>query len=408
MGEGRRKGNIRFIGNEGFGGNKGLGGNEELGGSKELGGNNEFDGSRELDGNKKVGVNKMLAGDRKLISVSAVLLALSFLLQILARKVPGFGEWYAERVYPVIVGIFGRISGIFPFALVETGFYLLFVFSVFYVVRHSREKRSFFVRILFLAAALFFLFTVNCGINYYRKPFSSYSGLEVKKSSVEELKSLCLQLTDTLNYMRKEGVTGEVDVERSKRESVKAMEKLGETYPELSGFYPQPKPFFWSYFFSVQQLCGQYSPFTVEATYNRSMPDYNIPHTVCHELSHLRGFMREDEANFIGYLACIGSEDEDFQYSGYLTGWVYATNALAKIDREAYAEIGMKLDERAWDDLRRNNEFWGKYEGKAAEVSNKLNDTYLKMNSQTDGVNSYGRMVDLMLAYERERSLQYR
>ena len=397
MGEGTRKGNIRSIGNKAFGGSKEFNENKELNGSKEL------DGDKKPGGNKKPDGNKKLTGDRKLAIASVVMLALSFLLQILARKVPGFGEWYAERVYPVIVGVFGRISGIFPFALAEIGFYFLAVLSVFYVVRHFQEKRGVFIRILFLAAALFFLFTVNCGINYYRKPFSSYSGLEVRKSSVEELKSLCLKLTETLNRMREEGVTGEVNVEKSKRESVIAMEKLGETYPELSGFYPQPKPFVWSYFFSVQQLCGQYSPFTVEATYNRSMPDYNIPHTVCHELSHLRGFMREDEANFIGYLACIGSEDEAFQYSGYLTGWVYATNALAKIDREAYAEIGGRLDEGAWEDLRYNNEFWGKYEGKTAEVSNRLNDTYLKMNSQTDGVNSYGRMVDLMLAYERER-----
>ncbi len=30
-----------------------------------------------------------------------------------------------------------------------------------------------------------------------------------------------------------------------------------------------------------------------------------------------------------------------------------------------------------------------------------MNDTYLKMNSQADGVKSYGRMVDLMLSYRR-------
>ncbi len=181
------------------------------------------------------------------------------------------------------------------------------------------------------------------------------------------------------------------------------MRKLGETYPELSGYYPQPKPLVLSQYFSIQQLCGQYSPFTVEATYNRSMPDYNVPHTVCHELSHLRGFMREDEANFIGYLACIGSDNQAFRYSGYLTGWVYATNALSKTDLVAYREICHQLDQKAWDDLRDNNEFWGRYEGKAAEVSNKMNNTYLKMNSQSDGVKSYGRMVDLMLAYARTR-----
>ncbi|MEI3187265.1 MAG: DUF3810 family protein [Lachnospiraceae bacterium] len=38
---------------------------------------------------------------------------------------------------------------------------------------------------------------------------------------------------------------------------------------------------------SIQQLSGIYSPFTVEANYNRAMTDYNIPHTICHELSSI-------------------------------------------------------------------------------------------------------------------------
>jgi hypothetical protein len=289
---------------------------------------------------------------------------------------------------------------------VEICSYLLLFLSIFYILRHFRQGKKILIRALFLVSGLFFLFTFNCGINYYRQPFSSYSGLEVRESSIVELKNLCLQITKTVNQMCEDGITEEINMKSTRTESVKAMKKLGESYPELAGFYPAPKPLIWSDFYSFQQLCGQYAPFTVEATYNRSMPDYNIPHTVCHELSHLRGFMREDEANFIGYLACIGSDDNAFRYSGYLTGWVYATNALAKTDPAAYAEICMLLDQKAWADLRDNNEFWGRYEGKAAEVSNQLNDTYLKMNSQSDGVKSYGRMVDLMLAYERELSIE--
>ena len=133
------------------------------------------------------------------------------------------------------------------------------------------------------------------------------------------------------------------------------------------------------------------------------MTDYNIPHTICHELSHLRGFMREDEANFIGYLACIGSEKEVFRYSGYLTGWVYAGNALAGQDIDSYRELYGKLLPQAAKDLRDNWEFWNRYEGKVAEVSNQVNDTYLKMNDQKEGVKTYGRMVDLMLAYHRKK-----
>ena len=31
-----------------------------------------------------------------------------------------------------------------------------------------------------------------------------------------------------------------------------------------------------------------------------------------------------------------------------------------------------------------------------------MNDAYLRLNQQEDGVQSYGRMVDLLLAYYRE------
>ena len=77
---------------------------------------------------------------------------------------------------------------------------------------------------------------------------------------------------------------------------------------------------------------------------------------------------------------------------------MYAGNALAKADYEDFIELYKKLDEKARNDLEDNNVFWDRFEGKTAEVSTKVNDTYLKAHSQTDGVLSYGRMVDLMLA----------
>ena len=181
------------------------------------------------------------------------------------------------------------------------------------------------------------------------------------------------------------------------------MIRLGQSYPQLDGYYPYPKPLINSRLLSVQQLCGIYSPFTIEANYNREMPYYNIPHTICHELSHLKGFMREDEANFIGYLACIGSDSPDFRYSGYLTGWVYAGNALAKADPESYYDLYTKLSPQAARDLDWNNQFWERFDGPVADASTQMNDRYLKAHSQEDGVRSYGRMVDLMLAYYKEQ-----
>ena len=137
----------------------------------------------------------------------------------------------------------------------------------------------------------------------------------------------------------------------------------------------------------------------MEANDNGDRPAYDKPFTGCHELSHLRGFMEEQEANFIAFLACISSERADFQYSGYLSGWVYCMNALYRADYESWQAVRGLLDEAAEPDLTANNEFWDRYEGTISETAERINDTYLKANGQADGVKSYNRMVDLIVAY---------
>ena len=355
------------------------------------------------------------------VLLTLVFLGAALLLQLAARKVPGFGQWYAVTIYPLITGSLGRFMGIFPFSVTELGLYLLIVLFVVSLVRSWRRPLKILGRLLFGASLLFFLFTVNCGINYYRQPFSSLSGLTIQPSSSQELYDLCSwlvkQIQDSVRQLEDQaseenGFSGQTSREplpsygkllEYGRQGQLAMRRLGEEFPVLAGFYPAPKPLLLSRILSVQQLCGVYSPFTVEANYNREMPLYNIPHTICHELSHLKGFMREDEANFIGYAACIHSEDLYFRYSGYLMGWVYTGNALAQADPEGFAALRSALPQAALTDLSYNNAYWDAFQGKVAEVSTRVNDTYLKLQDQQDGIQSYGRVVDLMLAYHRRQ-----
>lgn len=348
---------------------------------------------------------------KKIFAASVIMGILSVLLSLCARKVTGFAQAYSVTVYPVLKGIFARISGIFPFSVSEAGLYFLLCFILFCLIRWFKKPLFLLNGACFIAALLFFLFTVNCGINYYRNSFSYEAGFVVRSHSIDELYALCSDLVDNVN----ENVPQETDtppsdagnlsyfqnfpyLQKMGKEGQKAMKGLADQYPQFKSWYPYPKPLINPRLLSIQQLTGIYSPFTIEANYNSEIPGYNIPHTICHELSHLQGYMREDEANFIGYLACTSSEDRSFRYSGYLTGWVYAGNALAKADYEGFIELYKKLDEKARNDLEDNNVFWDRFEGKTAEVSTKVNDTYLKALSQTDGVLSYGRMVDLMLA----------
>lgn len=347
------------------------------------------------------------------MAAGCILFVLSLCLLFGAKHIEGMADWYSEHIYKVLVSVIGRVSGIVPFSLSEVGIFLLLVMlvvciskTVTKVVRRQEGKGAVLHLIsgLFLGAGiLFFLYTVNCGVNYERESFSESSGIQTREYTAEELKEVCIWLTEEVNRVSS-------SVERDSRGAmtagedetggaVEAMEALGEIYPELAGYYPIPKGLINSWILSVQNLTGIYLPFTIEANYNRDMPDYNIPFTACHELSHLRGFMQEQEANFIAWLGCTNSERVDFQYSGKLLGWIYCMNVLHKTDYEAYQQVRELLEPAVEADITVNHEFWEKYDGRIAEVANQINDTYLKANGQEDGVKSYDRMVDLIVAY---------
>lgn len=357
-----------------------------------------------------------ISGRNAAAQAGGLLFFAALMLQLLARTNAGFAQWYVDNVYPLLTGSLGRISGWVPFSVSELLLYLLLPGLLFLFFRFRKEKKRFFSFCFCLASGLFFSYTVCCGINYFCRPFSSYLEYETGTYRSEDLKQLLIWLTEEVNESAErlygEGGGAEVREDMSMenwkqqeelaRLGVEAMTSLGEEYPPLKGYYPLPKPLVNSRFLSVQQLTGIYSPFTIEANYNREMTSYNIPHTICHELSHLRGFMREDEANFIGFLACLVSEDERYRYSGFLTAWIYAGNALAGESREDYRSCWEALSAPVHKDLEKNTVFWNRFESEISEAAETMNDTYLKANRQTDGVKSYGRMVDLMLAWYRQ------
>ena len=345
-----------------------------------------------------------------------VLFAAAFLLLFGASSSEAFAQWYTLNVYSFFVATLGRFCGIFAFSVSELMLYVLAAFLVWQIVRAVyrcwKERRvgqplaAFFSGAFLAAGILFVLYAAFCGVNYHRSSFAHEAGLTWEGASVDELRAVCEDLTSAVNrtgqqvHRDEEGImvlTEDVSVR-----AVRAMEKLAGEYPCLEGFYPQPNGLEFSWLLSVQKLTGIYSPFTIEANYNADMVPYNIPFTACHELANLRGFMQEQEANFIGYLAGVQSESVEFNYSSYMLGWIYCTNALYSVDPDFYQELRDRLSEEVQADLAANSRFWEKYDSPVAEVSDQINDSYLKANGQEDGVASYDRMVELILTYYKE------
>jgi len=126
-----------------------------------------------------------------------------------------------------------------------------------------------------------------------------------------------------------------------------------------------------------------------------------IPAAMTHELAHQCGFMQEDEAGFISYLACTQQDDPMILYSGLFLAFDHSISALEKVDPAKALAIKSGLSQTVQLDMAQNEQYWSQYEGIISNVSTSLNDAYLKANNQTDGVYSYNKMVNLLLAEQR-------
>ena len=332
------------------------------------------------------------------VIISIILLCTAAALLIAAKNVEGFAEWYSVNIYSMITASIGHLAGSVPFSVAEVAVCILLLFILVDIVRCRKRLMAVLMHVLLIASVLFFLYAANCGINYHRNTFVDQEALSGAEFTEDQLADFCEYVTRQI----KECVS-ESDYPQGKELADTArlsMDNLSENYPSLRGYYPAPKQLLLlSRAFSGMGVSGIYSPFTVEANINGEMPDMEKPFTACHELSHLRGYMNEGEANYIGWLACIESDDPSFNRSGWLISWMYAGSTLKRVDPERYDMLREKLPSYAVSEIEENDLFWSSHETRAAEVQDRVNDAYLKANGQKDGIQSYGMLTTLMLMH---------
>lgn len=358
---------------------------------------------------------------RRYIIIIAALALLLITVNIMFRVSTVFAHSYSTTVYPAFVKVFGTIFSLVPFSVIEVLIYAAVAIVIYCIVRliisfvQSRKLKvwnfftyrlkKYLLNLVCIMLACLIILSMNCTILYHRLTFCVCANIQSRSHTTEELTSLCKLLIDDANELAKEIETdengiftiGNTDINST---AIDAMLSLRTEYPFMPSYYPRPKPIALSRVMSYTNMTGFYSPYTIEANYNNDVTDLDIPHTVCHELAHLGGFIHEDEANFIAYLACMKSDSPAFRYCGTVSALISVMNACyANCDSDTYFEIISDLNDQTRADLTNQSRYWKQFETKVGEVTSTMNDTYIKLNGDAEGEKRYGMVTDLLLDY---------
>lgn len=352
------------------------------------------------------------------------LLGAGLILTFIAPGLPGLVErGYSRTIYRWVSVPISRLTGIFPFSVAEFSLVLAGLFGLYQIIKLAvvlvRKPRTVPAKILkglgraaVAAIWLYVSFYMLWGLNYSRLSFAEISGLSVTPSSTEELAALARTLTERANVLRLEVAEDEGGVMtlaggiRQMLARADAGYREGAlVYPLLGGSYGRPKAVLLSHYWSYTGISGMYFPFTGEANVNTDMPHLMLPATAAHEMAHQRGFAREDEANYLAYFTCSLHPDADFQYSGTVLALIHVMNALYGADTQAYKQVHSLYSPGLVRDLKNWRDYWQGFAGPVEKMSSSVNDSFLRANGQEDGLASYGRMIDLLLAQYRRDSL---
>jgi len=347
-----------------------------------------------------------------------------FGLYRLAFVFPQFVETvYSRSIFRVTNQALSTVTGVLPFSLGEFMLYAFVLFLVAFIivmiVKSVLSGRRWwitlikrFVVLLGVASMLYALFVGLWAFNYARQPLGATLALDTSPATVEELYSTCKVLVSKAVALREivdedENGVFMLDRDAAMIDTAKYYNMTANDtgFDFLGGSFGRAKPVLYSNGLSETNITGIYFPFSAEANVNAHSPDLFFAATTLHEAAHQRGFAREDEANFLAYYIGVHSSDAASEYSCVMLALVHAMNKLHGEDEERFSELRAMYSPGMNADLQSNRDYWKEFEGKAADISEQVNNTYLKSNLQADGVKSYGRMVDLLIGLWRSGSL---
>lgn len=354
-------------------------------------------------------VRKSLQQNRNLWICALLLVAV---IKIFSLNKSWVESIYTSKFYFFFSKFLRLLFGWIPFSVGDilyliAGCWLLWklIKNIRLILRRKLRDKLVLVKILKLILALTFvyiIFNIFWGINYNRAGIAhqlSLPNLQYDTSELLVIRQLLLQKVNS----SKTSLINNREPYPSKKE---LFEKAERSYKEVQKEYPflrferlSIKSSLYGNLGNYIGFTGYYNPFTGEAQVNTTVPKFLQPYIATHEMAHQLGYAKENEANFVGYLAAVNSNDTLFHYSAYLGLFLYANREVYYFDPASAKKFPGLLIPGVKKDIAELRQFNLNHRSFVEPWITWLYGEYLTLNQQPQGMHSYNAVVGMLIAY---------
>ena len=352
---------------------------------------------------------------KKRLIIAGILFLLVLFIRLFSISKFNTEYYYSTGIYPYISSFFRTITGWIPFSLGDVLYGSVAVWLVIKLCKAIRAiilkkitwiyfvKKSFsgFIKLF----VIYIVFNILWGINYNRQGIAAQLDLKIEQYTTEDLKIITTILLEKVNENKavilKNGAVLKTNTEMFQH-SAAAYSVADNKFAFLQYQTSSVKSSLWSFIGNYIGFAGYYNPFTGEAQVNTSGPRFLLPFVTCHEIAHQLGYAKENEANFVGYLAASSSKDSLLLYSTYLDMFVYADRNLASVDSVAAMSFAQQLLPAVRADLKEMRDFNLSHKNPVEPIIRWVYGKYLQSNQQPNGNLSYDEVTGLLIAYYKK------
>lgn len=329
-------------------------------------------------------------------------------------------RYYSLGIYPVIAKVQRFLFGWIPFSVGDIfyGFLILIIlFKTFQFIKtfvKRRFTRQYFIsglqQIIFFFLFVYVFFNLLWGLNYNRRGIANQLGLEVKHYSLTDLDTLTNIIQSRVNQYAVFVTEAQRDSFNKKKNlfsnAIEAYKQVAKQYPFLKYEPRSIKPSLYSYLGNYLGFQGYYDPFSGEGQVNTTIPRFLEPFVTTHEMAHQLGYGKENEANFVGFLACRSYPSNVFRYSLYFDMYHYSIGEVYRRDTALAKNFQQNLHPQVLADIKEYRDFYRKYKNPIEPIIMWGYGNFLKANNQPAGKRSYNEVVAWLIAYYKKYGVE--